>query len=127
MQELVELWNQSPSLVLLLLLTLLAALTIAGFIFLKNRDYRFRERDTLIEKGVSLDDYSLARKVPWQFWVSGTLLLILLLFSQIVDDTAAVVLLELVKVLTGAVIAALFGGEAMGEPGEKGGAEAPAT
>jgi hypothetical protein len=51
----------------------------------------------------------LLNYVPWQFWTSFAILLILILSSFLADGENQKVFLELTKYVTGAVIGSLFG------------------
>lgn len=103
-----------PGTVFCATIVLLAA--IAGYVFVRNREFRSRERLAALEKGVNSELFfsgRLLRYVPWRFWMScGILISFVLLFSILkykhLDDAAAS-FLELIKYVTGAVIGSMFG------------------
>jgi hypothetical protein len=111
-------WTLPPMNLGLLLVAFLLVLVLGAVVYLKNRRFRNVERLALIEKGGTLDDYSLARKllvvVPWNFSLGLAVLVVLLGAAAFFDDPTRGVLIELSKVVTGAVLGSLFRSTASG-------------
>ena len=111
-------WVQHPGFFVLESLIILAALCLGGYVFLKNRDFRNRERLEFLKNPQPGSELFFSAKllkyIPWQFWTSlGILILILICYfaaGEFKDaSTARPAFLDLIKTVTGAVIGSLFG------------------
>ena len=91
----------------------LVALIIAYTVI---RPYRTQERLAALEKGLNAELYfssKLLRYIPWQFWTSFAILLVLMVAIFVSDhlnmETPKNFFLELVKYVIGAVFGSMFG------------------
>jgi len=89
---------------------------IWAFSYVKMRPLRSKERLAALEKGENSDLYfsgRLLNYIPWQFWTSFAILLLLILAyftsSFFHLEEAEKSFLELTKYITGAVVGSLFG------------------
>jgi hypothetical protein len=122
-----EVWNQSPWLIALGVVAILAAFVAVIFGFLKNRGYRHIERMRAMELNRVAESFFSGRLlayIPWQFWTSFAILVILIASAMITSDgDTRKVFLELTKYVTGAVIGSLFGKGNTGVKADGGAAE----
>jgi hypothetical protein len=109
-------WTQHPIFFVALAVLGLAVLALLAYVYLKNCDLRYKERASAMQAGrprLLFFSEHLLRYIPWQFWASLMLLLLLAVMflgcSYSGLSTSASALLELVKYVTGAVIGSLFG------------------
>lgn len=111
-------WLQHPGYFVLESLVVLAVLSLTGYVFLKNRDFRHKERVQFLQNPRPDSELFFSGKllnyIPWQFWTSlGILILIIICYfvtGRVSNDTrAAGTFLDLIKTVTGAVIGSLFG------------------
>jgi|SRR6266571_964250 len=105
-------WKQSPGFFVALTITLLAVLIVATIGFYKNRGFRHIERMKAMELN-RVESSFFARRllsyIPWQFWTSFAILVVLIVSSFVSSGDNQKVFLELTKYVTGAVIGSLFG------------------
>jgi hypothetical protein len=108
-----EIWNRSPWLLALVAGVFFAAFAVVVLGFLKNRGYRHLERMRAMELDRVEESFFAGRLltyIPWQFWTSFAILVLLILASMIAQGPEnQKVFLELTKYVTGAVIGSLFG------------------
>jgi hypothetical protein len=105
-------WSQYPGYFIALALVFLGVLIAVLIAFSKNRGFRHIERMKAMELDRVEESFFAGRLlnyVPWQFWTSFAILLILILSSFLADGENQKVFLELTKYVTGAVIGSLFG------------------
>lgn len=91
------------------------------FAFYKNRGFRHIERMKAMELNRVEESFFAGRLliyVPWQFWTSFAILLLLIITSFLMDKENQGVFLELTKYVTGAVIGSLFGNHVRSKPHE---------
>ncbi len=101
-------------LALLVAVTVLLLAVIVAYVVV--RPQRTRERLAALEKGTDAQLYFSGRLlsyIPWQFWTSVAILLLLVvayfISSQLALEDAQKSFLELVKYVTGAVFGSMFG------------------
>lgn len=121
-------WTQHPVFFVTLGGLALAALALLAYVYLKNCEFRYKERASAMQVGrprLLFFSEHLLRYIPWQFWASLMVLVLLaglfLACSYSGLGTSAGALLELLKYVTGAVIGSLFG------KGDKVGTQDPQT
>lgn len=101
-------------------LVITIAVTVIGLALIvaytKLRPYRHKERMAALEKGQNPDLYlsgRLLKYIPWQFWTSAAILVLLILAYfvslRLGAASAQASFVELIKYLAGAVIGSLFG------------------
>lgn len=109
-------WDHHPGIFVVLSLLLGIIVIVAVLCFFKTRKFKHEERMVLLRADrpvIFSFSEKLLRYVPWQFWASsGILVLLIVLFlicsSFSLKDPSATVL-EIIKFVTGATIGALFG------------------
>ena len=96
--------------------TIVVLAGIWAFAYVKMRPLRSKERLAALEKGQNSELYfsgRLLHYIPWQFWTSFAILLLLILAYFISSafhiEEAQKSFLELIKYITGAVVGSLFG------------------
>lgn len=101
-------------LALLVAVTVLLLAVIVAYVVV--RPQRTRERMAALEKGTDAQLYFSGRLlsyIPWQFWTSVAILVLLIvaffISSQLALEDAQKSFLELVKYVTGAVFGSMFG------------------
>src|SRR5436309_8559842 len=108
-----EAWRQNPGYFVVVSALLLPAFIALLLAFLKNRGYRHVERMKAMELDRVEESFFAGRLltyIPWQFWTSfGILVVLILAFFLTTDQDNQKVFLELTKYVTGAVIGSLFG------------------
>jgi len=107
-----EMWKSHPGYFIILLALLLCFFVVVVFGMLKNRPYRHKERMKAMELNNVNESFFAARLlmyVPWQFWTSLVILVIIILSALFTEGETNKVFLELSKYVTGAVIGSLFG------------------
>jgi hypothetical protein len=109
-------WSQHPGYFVAVAVLVLAVLALFAYVYLRNCKFRYEERSIAMKADrprLLFFSEHLLRYIPWQFWASLMLLLLLaalfLACSYSGLSTSATSLLELVKYVTGAVIGSLFG------------------
>jgi hypothetical protein len=109
-------WTQHPGFFVTLGILTLVVLLLLAYVYLKNCELRYKERASAMQAGrprLLFFSEHLLRCIPWQFWASLMVLLLLagmfLACSYSGLSTSASALLELLKYVTGAVIGSLFG------------------
>ena len=113
-----EALSQSPRYFIALAIVLLAVLILVLIAFYKNRAFRHIERMKAMELNRVEESFFAGRLlnyVPWQFWTSFAILLVLIISSFLTDGENQKVFLELTKYVTGAVIGSLFGNNVRNE------------
>ena len=106
-----EAWIQAPGLLVFLSIILLGALIVLTLGFCKNRGFRHIERMKAMELNRVEESFFAGRLlsyIPWQFWTSFGILVVLILSSFLSSGDNQKVFLELTKYVTGAVIGSLF-------------------
>lgn len=110
-----EAWNLHPWFFLFVSVAGIFVFLILGIWQNRSRTFRHEERIACIEKGIPLVytfSERLLRSVPWQFWTSLLILLVLIatvfVSSRLGLTKAADSATELIKYVTGATMAALF-------------------
>jgi hypothetical protein len=107
-----EAWNSSPGYFITLALIGITALVVLMLGFLKNRGYRHIERMKAMELNRIEESFfagRLLKYIPWQFWTSFSILVVLILSSIATSGDTEKAFIELAKYVTGAVIGSLFG------------------
>lgn len=107
-----EMWTIHPGYFITLITLLLCLLIVVVFGMLKNRPYRHTERMKAMELNNVYESFFAARLlmyVPWQFWTSLVILIIVILSAVLTEGEKSKTFLELSKYVTGAVIGSLFG------------------
>lgn len=107
-----EMWKSHPGYFIALLALLLCFFIVVVFGMLKNRPYRHKERMMAMELNNVNESFFAARLlmyVPWQFWTSMVILIIIIVSALFTSGETNKVFLELSKYVTGAVIGTLFG------------------
>lgn len=107
-----EMWKSHPGYFITLFALLLCFLIVVVFGMLNNRPYRHKERMKAMELNNIHESFFASRLlvyVPWQFWTSMVILIIIILSALFTDGETNKVFLELSKYVTGAVIGSLFG------------------
>ena len=105
-------WTSHPGYFIILTALFLCILIVVVFGMLKNRPYRHKERMKAMELNNVHESFFAARLlmyVPWQFWTSLVILIIVILSAVLTEGETSKVFLELSKYVTGAVIGSLFG------------------
>ncbi len=109
-------WSQHLAVFVTLSVVVVVALLLGAHVYLKNRNFRHEERLASMQEGyprMLFLSEKLLRYVPWEFWASLVLLILLaalfLVCSYSGLSSAGATLLELIKYVTGAVIGSLFG------------------
>ena len=118
MQNMLEAWSQNPGYFITLAIACLGVLIIVLIAFYKNRGFRHIERMKAMELNRVEESFFAGRLlnyVPWQFWTSFAILLVLIISSFLTDGENQKVFLELTKYVTGAVIGSLFGNNVRNE------------
>lgn len=113
-----EPWSQFPVHFIVLAIVFLIVLIVVLIAFYKNRGFRHIERMKAMELNRVEESFFAGRLlnyVPWQFWTSFAILLVLIISSFLTDGENRTVFLELTKYVTGAVIGSLFGSNVRNE------------
>ncbi len=121
-----EAWNQNPGYFVALAIVILGVLIVVLIAFYKNRGFRHIERMKAMELNRVAESFFAGRLlnyVPWQFWTSFAILLVLIISSFLTHGETQKVFLELTKYVTGAVIGSLFGNNVKNERGNTQGRE----
>ena len=117
-------WSLHPGyFVLLSSLTVIFVLFI-GVLFFKTREFKHKERMEFIARGqpvIFSFSEKLLRYVPWQFWASSSILVLLIGLFLVCTlnnnlQTTSTTVLEIIKFVTGATIGALFGKNSVAAP-----------
>jgi hypothetical protein len=108
-----EAWSKSPEYFAAVGIIFLGCLVVVTWAFCKNRGFRHLERMKAMELNNVEESFfagRLLKYIPWQFWTSfGILLLLIVAFFLTKESEAQKTFLELTKYVTGAVIGSLFG------------------
>lgn len=114
----IQAWSQHPGFFVLESSIVVAILCLASYVFLRNRDFRHRERIQFLQSPLAGTELffsgKLLRYIPWQFWTSlGILILLVACYFAAAyiakDSGATAAFLDLIKTVTGAVLGSLFG------------------
>jgi len=107
-----EIWKSHPGYFIILFALILCFLIVIVVGILRNRPYRHKERMKAMELNNVHESFFAARLlmyIPWQFWTSLVILIIIILSAIFTSGETNKVFLELSKYVTGAVIGSLFG------------------
>jgi hypothetical protein len=107
-----EMWVSHPDYFITLAVVFICILIVIVIGILRNRPYRHKERMKAMELNNVDEAFFAARLlmyVPWQFWTSLVILIIVIAASVLSTEEASKAFVELSKYVTGAVIGSLFG------------------